>query len=69
MEIPKSILEKHPELIAVDEALAQLRKGEDIRATCPTCHVVLTAETVEATGVIVISCPDRHTYYRARRGP
>ena len=64
-EIPQSILDQHPELVAVDEALVQLERGEEIRATCPTCRVILSAEAV--TGAVVISCPGRHTYYRARR--
>jgi hypothetical protein len=65
-EIPAAILRKHPELVAVGEALAQWRRGEPITARCSKCERVLEVTRVEATGTLVVACPDGHTYFRAK---
>jgi hypothetical protein len=66
-EIPSAILKKHPELVSVTEALRQLRNHEPVTATCIKCHQLLQVSEVEATGALVIRCPDGHTLFRARR--
>lgn len=66
-EIPPALLAKHPELVAVGEALEQLRDGKPVTARCLKCDKPLSAENVEATGVLVIRCPDGHTFFRAPR--
>lgn len=66
-EIPPGLLQKHPELASVGQALEQLREGQPITATCITCGLRLLAEDVERTGVLVIHCPDGHTLFRAKR--
>jgi hypothetical protein len=66
-EIPPAVLQKHPELVAVGQALEQLRQGQPITATCIKCGQVLTVETIATVGVLVIRCPDGHTSFRAKR--
>ncbi|HMG23131.1 MAG TPA: hypothetical protein VK607_17465 [Kofleriaceae bacterium] len=65
-EIPPAILRKHPELVAVGDALAQWRAGAPITARCLTCQRVLEVTRVEATATLVVACPDGHTYFRAK---
>ena len=66
-EIPPALLAKHPELVAVGEALEQFRDGKAVTARCLKCDKPLVAEEVEATGALVIRCPAGHTFFRARR--
>jgi hypothetical protein len=66
-EIPPAILAKHPELVAVGEALEQIRQGKPVTARCVKCGKQLIAEEVDETGALVIRCPDGHTFFRARR--
>ena len=66
-EIPPAILRTRPELVAVGEALAQHRRGEAITAQCTTCGRVLVLTDVQATGALVVRCPDGHVSFRARR--
>jgi len=65
-EIPKSILERHPELVAVHEALAQRRRGEQITARCMHCAKPLHVEDVTATRTLVVTCPCGRTVFRAK---
>lgn len=67
-QIPEALLKKHPELVSVGEALLQLRLGQAVTATCMQCGQVLLVEEVEATGALVIRCPEGHTFFRAKRG-
>lgn len=67
-EIPAALLKRHPELASVGEALTQLREGQPITATCIKCGLRLIVDQVEDTGVLVIRCPDGHTFFRAKRG-
>jgi hypothetical protein len=67
-QIPAALLQKHPELASVGQALEQLRQGLPVTATCFKCGLRLLAEEVEATGALVIRCPDGHTSFRAKRG-
>lgn len=48
------------------QALEQLRLGQPVSATCIKCGQTLVVKTVEAVGVLVICCPDGHTYFRAK---
>lgn len=66
-EIPPALLRKHPELVAVGEALEQLRRGEPVTARCTVCGSTLEAVEVDGVGALVIRCPGGHTYFRARR--
>lgn len=66
-EIPPALLAAHPELVAVGEALRQLGEGHPVTATCVKCGKTLVAESVDATGALVIRCPDSHTFFRAKR--
>lgn len=65
-DIPEALLRKHPELAAVGDALAQWRRGEPITARCPKCQRALDVTRIEATGTLVVSCPDGHTQFRAK---
>jgi hypothetical protein len=67
-EIPPALLSKHPELVSVGQALEQLRLGQPVTATCIKCGQRLIIESAEVVGVLVIRCPDDHTFFRAKRG-
>lgn len=65
-DIPTSLLEKHPELLAVGEALDQRRRGEPITARCTKCGLPLTIEEIQATGVVIVRCPTGDTTFRIK---
>jgi DNA-directed RNA polymerase subunit RPC12/RpoP len=65
-DISEPMLDRHPELIAVHEALAQRRGGEAITARCSTCGAALAVQEIVATKTTVVSCPCGHISYRAR---
>jgi hypothetical protein len=67
-EIPLALLKKYPELETVGVALTQRRLGQSVTAACIKCGQVLVVEEVEATGTLIVRCPDDHTFFRARRG-
>lgn len=66
-EIPPGILQRHPELVAVGDALEQHRQGQPITSRCLTCGELLVVTEVEAVGTLVVTCPRGHVNFRARR--
>jgi hypothetical protein len=68
LDIPPSILKRHPELVAVGEALEQRRRGEPVVARCGKCGALLEVEEVVATGAVVVRCPKGDTFFRAVHG-
>jgi phage FluMu protein Com len=68
-EFPQSVLQKHPEMVAVGEALAQWSNGEPVTARCHFCGEVLVVERIEATGTVVVRCPRGDTFFRAVHAP
>jgi hypothetical protein len=62
---PAAILEKHPELISIGEALAQRKRGEPITARCIKCGLVLEVVEIEVTGVTIVRCATGDTFFRA----
>lgn len=66
-EIPPGILKRHPELVAVGEAIEQNRRGEPITALCNKCGSTLEVTEVPATGALVVTCPQGHISFRASR--
>lgn len=65
-ETPPDILAKHPELVAVHEALAQWRRRAPVTARCLRCEQVLRVEDVVVTHTIVVTCPCGRTVFRAK---
>ena len=66
-EIPPGLLKRHPELIAVGEAIEQHRRGEVITARCHKCGSTLEVTEVAAVGALVVTCPEGHISFRASR--
>lgn len=64
--IPKSILDKHPELVAIHQALDEYRHGRDVTARCPKCNEPLVVKDVPATGELWVTCRSGCTQYRER---
>jgi hypothetical protein len=65
-EIPKFVLEKHPEMVRVGEALELFRKGEPVTTICLICGQPLIVTHIEVTGVIDIRCKTGCTKFRAK---
>lgn len=65
-ELPELLLNAHPELRAVGEALAQHRRGEVVSARCPKCDRALVVTEIVATKTTMVACPDGHTRYRPK---
>jgi hypothetical protein len=57
-KLPTVILDKHPELPSIGEALAAYREGRPITATCPTCKGPLHIEEIKAIGSLWVLCPN-----------
>lgn len=68
-EIPPALLAKHPELVAVEEALEQMRDGKPVTAVCVTCKRVLEATELSEIGTLVILCAGGCTSFRLRWTP
>lgn len=66
-DLPPVLLERHPELVAVGEALEQFGSGASVTARCLECGVTLEVVEVAEVGVLVVSCPAGHVSFRARR--
>jgi hypothetical protein len=66
-EIPPGILKRHPELVAVGEAIEQNRRGESITARCNKCGSTLEVTEVPEVGALVVTCPQGHVSFRASR--
>jgi hypothetical protein len=69
IDIPDTMLRRHPELAPVGEALQQFRQGVTTTAQCITCSDVLEVVEVKETGALLVSCPRGHVSFRARRDP
>lgn len=65
--VPPGILARHPELVAVGEAIEQHRRGEAILARCNVCGRTLNVTEVAEVGALVVTCPDGHVSFRASR--
>lgn len=65
-EIPKAILDKHPELVQVAVALAAHRAGKDVNTPCGICGEGLIVEEFDEVGVLVVTCPCGCTHHRTR---
>jgi hypothetical protein len=65
--IPPGILKRHPELVAVGEAIEQNRRGEPITALCNKCGSTLEVTEVAEVGALVVTCPLGHISFRAGR--
>jgi hypothetical protein len=66
-ELPPEILAKHPELVAIGEALAAYHEGRPSTAVCPVCGLPLTVTEVPGTDELWVTCPTGCTRFRARR--
>jgi len=59
----ESILKKHPELVAVNEAIVAFRQGLPVVSRCPVCHQLLTVEYVAPIDTTWVKCPNGCTIY------
>lgn len=66
-DIPPLLLKRHPELVAVGEALQQYGRGEPITARCDKCEQALEVAELPELGVLVVTCPGKHVSFRAKR--
>jgi hypothetical protein len=67
-EIPRPILEKHPEIHEVEEALKAHRDGKPVTVRCRYCNTPISVTEIAATGALVVACEKGCTYFRAVRG-
>ncbi len=69
MSIPPGLLRRHPELVAILDAVEQHRRGAPVTAVCDKCHGSLVVTEVAAVGSLHVTCPCGHIKYRANRSP
>jgi len=65
--IPKTILEKYPQMPIVFEAIRQFRSNEAVTAKCPKCGTV-TVNEIKELGVIEVNCNCGFLHYREKHG-
>lgn len=65
-EIPRGILEKHPELIQISEAISAYKEKRPITVYCKTCGQLLQVTEVKAVGSIWVMCGNGCTRYHSR---
>ena len=68
-EIPRAILDEHPELVQVVTALAAYRAGKPVTTPCSVCGEALIVEEFSEVGILVVTCPCGETHYRTRWTP
>jgi hypothetical protein len=68
-KIPKVVLEKHPEIIEVFEAIRSFKSGKEITTCCRYCGELLTISELAEVGVLNVSCPCGKTSYRSKWDP
>lgn len=68
-KIPKTILDKHPELVQVAAALAAYQAGKDVTTSCSVCGEGLVVKEFSDIGILVVICPCGCTHYRTRWTP
>jgi len=61
-KLPTVILDKHPELQSIGEALAAYREGRPITTSCPTCKGPSDIEEIKAVGSLWVLCPNGCTW-------
>jgi len=65
-DIPKTLLDKHPELAQIDAAIRAYLAGEPIDARCPKCGNTLNVKEVPETGELWVTCGNGCTVYHER---
>jgi hypothetical protein len=65
-EIPKVVLEKHPEMVEVFEAIRLFKSGKKITTSCRYCDELLTVDELPNVGVLNVSCSCGKTSYRSK---
>jgi hypothetical protein len=68
-EIPRALLDEHPELVQVATALAAYRAGKPVTTPCHVCGKALIVEVFSEVGILVVTCPCGHMHYRTRWTP
>jgi hypothetical protein len=58
-DIPRAILDEHPELVQVATALAAYRAGKPVTTPCSVCGEALIVEEFSEVGILVVTCPSR----------
>lgn len=67
-DIPKSILERTPQMAEIVQVLDAHREGRTVDVRCRFCGTPVTLVEVAATNALVVSCEKGCTRMRAQRG-
>lgn len=67
--IPEAILAKHPEFVAIAEAIAAHRDGRQITARCRTCDAQLSVADDIELGSLWVTCEQGCTSFHLRYEP
>ena len=67
-DIPKTLLEKYPQLVQIDEAIRAHLARETIDTRCPTCDRLLVVTEVSETGGLWVACGNGCTAYHEHYG-
>jgi len=65
-KIPQLILEKHPELIQILDAIKIYREGRPITGRCTTCNELLEVTEVPDANSLWVTCGKGCTNYREK---
>ena len=68
-EFPKVVLEKHPEVVEVFEAIRLFKSGKEVTTRCRYCGELLTINELPDVGVLNVNCPCGKTSYRSKWDP
>jgi hypothetical protein len=66
-EIPRKLLEAHPEITQIDEAMRAYDQGCPIMVTCPKGNEILQVIEVKAVGTLWVNCCNGCTRFRSKR--
>ncbi|VAW60604.1 hypothetical protein MNBD_GAMMA10-1653 [hydrothermal vent metagenome] len=68
-KIPNFILEKHPEMVQVFEAIKQYKKNGKITVKCIYCDKPLSIYADETLGFLNVNCQCGKSSYRSKWNP
>jgi len=68
-KIPDSVLNKHPEMVQIFDAIKQFKADEKVTVACPSCNEPLSVYQDENLGFLNVNCPCGKCSYRSKWGP
>ena len=68
-EIPKDVLEKHPKLLAISEAIEQHRSSQPVAVLCSTCGNRLVVTDFPELGSLWVGCEIGCTKFQMKYKP